>query len=536
MARAKDGKKKHRLSVYLLKDGIKLQDAVEEKGSLTRYEPEIPGVKVALLLVRASAQSKPSWVDLFSDQGKVSLSKLYNASNAAILLVKTVKGASFALTFGFGKHLLKQGAFDETFGLRVTLNAIDSKQIRTIDRDSLDVVGHRTREQVARAGTIAEFGINLDQDLVRAVTGKPQDKALGGVMSGADGLVIHLPVVSKDLGAWFEKLADLSRDKGYLKEFSWIDNIREVKDPALRAKLDEVVAKRLRDDATDNTWLAVPKIIDWDNFGGFRYTGFRHREKLDDIYMPQFLEICPDRESLNIDDLKRWQVKYLDAATDQARDHWSVYQCLYAEVQESDGVYLLNAGKWYKVTRSFVEEVERDIKALLVGGDIPDSLPSCQHRTEREYNTAAAASDEANVACLDGQNIFYGGSRSQIEFCDLFTKHGSLIHVKRYRGSSVLSHLFAQGVVAAEAFADSRFREILNKKLPRGHKLRSPTTRLEPDKYRVVFAIICKASKPLNLPFFSKVSLRNAFRRLNTMRYQVSVVGIEDRYAGRIEE
>jgi len=103
-----------------------------------------------------------------------------------------------------------------TFGLRVTLNAIDSKQIRTIDRDSLDVVGRRTREQVARAGTIAEFGINLDQDLVRAVTGKPQDKALGGVLSGADGLVIHLPVVSKDLGAWFEKLDVLSRDKGYL--------------------------------------------------------------------------------------------------------------------------------------------------------------------------------------------------------------------------------------------------------------------------------------------------------------------------------
>jgi uncharacterized protein (TIGR04141 family) len=103
--------------------------------------------------------------------------------------------------------------------------------------------------------------------------------------------------------------------------------------------LDEVVVSRLREGTTDKTWLAVPEVIDWDDFGGIKYAGFRYREKLDDVYMPQFLEICPDRANLKIADLKRWQVKYLDAATDQERDHWSVHQCLYAEVQEGDDVY-----------------------------------------------------------------------------------------------------------------------------------------------------------------------------------------------------
>jgi uncharacterized protein (TIGR04141 family) len=533
MPRAKDRKKKHRLSVYLLKRGTKLQDVVEEKGTLQRFELEIPGAREAILMVRASAQSTPSWVGLFGDQSKASLGKLYNASNAAILLVRA-KTASFALTFGFGKHLLKPGAFDEIFGLRVTLNAIDAKQIRTIDRDSLDVVGRRTREQVARAGTIAEFGINLDQDLVRAVTGKPQDKTLGGILSGADGLVIHLPVVSKDLGAWFERLAALNADKTYQKEFSWIDNVREVKDPVLRAKLDESIVKRLKDGSTDRMWLAVPEVIDWDDFGGFRYTGFRHRDTYDDIYMPQFLEICPDREDCTIEQLRRWQVNYLDAASEQTRDHWSVYQCLYAEARDGTDVYLLNAGKWYKVTKSFVDEIEGEIKPLLEKDEIPDQLPPCEQRTEGEYNLAVAERDKANIACLDGKNIRYGGGRSQIECCDLFTKKHSLIHVKRYSGSSVLSHLFAQGVVAAEAFAaDAQFRGAVNNKLPKGHKLHAPNTPPELDQYRVVFAIISKAHKPLNLPFFSKVSLRNAARRLRMMRYQVAVVGIEDRYAGR---
>jgi uncharacterized protein (TIGR04141 family) len=533
MPRTKDGKKKYRLSVYLLKSGVKLNDVVEEKAVLQKHKLEIPGVRESILLVRASARSLPSWVNLFADQKEFSLSKLYNASNAAILLVRT-RNAAFALTFGFGKHLLKPGMYDEMFGLRVTLNAIDPKQIKTIDRDSLDVVGRRTREQVAKSGGIDEFGINFDQDLVRAVTGKPRDATLGGILSGADGLVIHLPVLSKDLGAWFARLAALHADKSYLKEFAWIDNVREVKDPGLRTKLDEGVVKRLRDGDTDKTWLAVPEVINWNDFGGFRYAGLRHRKKYDDIYIPQFMEICPDREYLTIEQLKTWNVNYIDAATDQVKKHWSVYQCLYTEAQEGDDVYLLNAGKWYKITTSFVDEVEREIKPLLEQDEIPDQLPVCEQRTENEYNLAAVESDKSNLACLDGKNIQYGGGPSRIECCDLFTKNRSLIHVKRYSGSSVLSHLFAQGVVAAEAFAsDSKFRTDVNKKLPKNHKLPAPNKPLEPDQYRVVFAIISKKHKPLNLPFFSKVSLRNAARRLRTMRYEVAVVGVADRYAGR---
>lgn len=533
MPRAKDEMKKHRLSVFLLKRGTKLNDAVEDAAKLQRYEVGIPESKEANLLVRASARSAPIWVKLFADQDKVSLGNLYNASNAAVLLVR-IRNSAFALTFGFGKHLLKADICDETFGLRVTLNAIDSKQIKTIDRDSLDVVGRRTREQVARSGAIDEFGINFDQDLVRAVTGKPRDATLGGVLSGADGLVIHLPVRSKDLGDWLGKLAALNADKSYQKEFPWIDNVREVKDSSTRSRLDEIVVTRLQEGDVDKTWLAVPEVIDWRDFGGFKYSGFRHRTKYDDIFMPQFIEICPDREALTIDRIKTFKVNYLDAATDQPKKHWSLYQCVYAEAVDGDDVYLLNAGRWYRVTRNFVEEVERDIKPLLSNSEIPDPLPPCEHRTERDYNLAVEDGDKANVACLDGKNIRYGGGRSQIECCDLFTKRSSLIHVKRYSGSSVLSHLFAQGVVAAEAFAgDAQFRIDVNKELPRGHKLANAAKAPEPDQYRVVYAVISKAHNPLNLPFFSKVSLRNAARRLSMMRYQVAIVGIEDRYAGR---
>ncbi len=51
---------------------------------------------------------------------------------------------------------------------------------------------------------------------------------------------------------------------------------------------------------------------------------------------------------------------------------------------------------------------------------------------------------------MDKKNIPYGGGYSRIEFCDLFSKSKQMIHVKRYGGSSVLSHLFNQGLVSGE--------------------------------------------------------------------------------------
>lgn len=50
---------------------------------------------------------------------------------------------------------------------------------------------------------------------------------------------------------------------------------------------------------------------------------------------------------------------------------------------------------------------------------------------------------------MDRQLISYGGGASRIEFCDVLSDSGQRIHVKQYSGSSVMSHLFNQGLVSA---------------------------------------------------------------------------------------
>ena len=114
-----------------------------------------------------------------------------------------------------------------------------------------------------------------------------------------------------------------------------------------------------------------------------------------------------------------------------------------------------------------------------------------------------------------------------MEFCDVYSNRKELIHIKRYGGSATLSHLFYQGVVSAEYFQmDVAYRKLIHDKLKPAFRNFDPNDRPERDEYHVVFAIISKSDKPLTMPFFSKVGIRHALRRLRGFGYQVSLAKI----------
>lgn len=71
--------------------------------------------------------------------------------------------------------------------------------------------------------------------------------------------------------------------------------------------------------------------------------------------------------------------------------------------------------------------------------------------------------------------------------------------------------------------ADKEFRGKVNQKLPESHKLADPDSKPKPGTYQVIFGIISSSSDSLELPFFSKVALRNARRRLEAFGYEVAL-------------
>lgn len=102
-----------------------------------------------------------------------------------------------------------------------------------------------------------------------------------------------------------------------------------------------------------------------------------------------------------------------------------------------------------------------------------------------------------------------------------FNKRGSLIHIKRYAGSSALSHLFNQGLVSGELLVSNpKFKEKVKEKTGRDAG--------EMMSKKIIFGIITKKPDKFNMPFFSKVSFNNVRRRLLALGYEVEVSKINN--------
>ena len=64
-------------------------------------------------------------------------------------------------------------------------------------------------------------------------------------------------------------------------------------------------------------------------------------------------------------------------------------------------------------------------------------------------------------------------------------------------------------------------------KLPPSHRFFDPLNVPGQKTYQVVFAVISESKGPLWLPFFSRLSLRHACKRLSTLGYRVALTKIK---------
>lgn len=131
--------------------------------------------------------------------------------------------------------------------------------------------------------------------------------------------------------------------------------------------------------------------------------------------------------------------------------------------------------------------------------------------------------------CLDARTLQYGGGASKIEVCDVLTEDGIFFHIKKYGGSANLSHLFAQGYVSGELFiTDEGFREAIKKKfaLVTPYDDLFPKRRPTAGNYSIVYGIITTSTKEINLPFFSKVTLKSYKRMLEGFGFKVYLAKI----------
>jgi len=382
------------LSIFLLKEEARTPTQIlTSPGDLKRASVGVGRRKIGDLYVRQTPAVPPRWLKFFGDSLSGAMPKLFNASNGAALVVEA-GGRTFALCFGQGRHLLAPGAWEENFGLRVTLNSVDPKRLRSVDRRTFDAYTSHTRTQTSIEGDVSAFGLNVEQDLLRAATGQPLDSTLGRRMSGMDSLAVAAAVELDGLRELLERYLERFQDDSYRQAFPWVDHIGEVREPQLQEKLDQELLEVITETGASSprAWLAVPSLIDWSRVEGFTYSAAPSAQRYTDLEIRDFLEALQDPSSLSIERLKLRRVHAIGVEEGQVLERWPVYGCLYAEIERDELTYLLTGGRWYRVERDFVKAVHRDVKRLVASicsHDLTNSVirPSVPSRASTRLST-----------------------------------------------------------------------------------------------------------------------------------------------------
>jgi uncharacterized protein (TIGR04141 family) len=504
------------LTVYLIRDVVKdAHKALKSTSGLRRLDIG----NVGKLYVKRPKPHSPSWSKFFSPRidpaefGKVS-------SSGAVLLV-TVAGRFLAVVFGTGRSLLDLLMVEQRFGLLTTLNAVDPKKVRSIDTQSLSKQGMQSRTQASRDSRTRDFGLDIDQDLVRAVAGTPMDGKVGETIAGLDSLHVSARIALDDLPTRLGLYLKTSTEKKYQTEFGWIDRIHDVKDATIVSALEKRLLKELQSKTPTDCWIAPEGIIEPNTVVRFQYGHASKAPRVSQLTLENCFEHFEGAKNVTLEGLQQKRVVAL-RADDTVAHEWPLYRCLYAELQHSGKSYLLNAGKWYQLDEEFVDSVTSAISKIAIC-DL--GLPEFDDEDgERGYNERVVSNSRGRFILADRDIVQHGGGASKIEFCDLYSTERDIVHAKVYHGSAVLSHLFAQATVSGQTFkSDAAFRAKVNAMLPTSHRIGNPGAAVVASDYRIVLAIIGGPGSCKQLPFFSRLTLRNCHRVLDAYGYRVAM-------------
>lgn len=116
-----------KLSIRLLRDGLTPTDAVRDGVDLTEW-PKLEGALISLATLGGGAPKWARFLELSEGEKK----RVFNHTAFGLVFVQA-SSRWFAISFGMGHVKLDPAAFEQDFGLRVVLNAVDPKQLKSAD-------------------------------------------------------------------------------------------------------------------------------------------------------------------------------------------------------------------------------------------------------------------------------------------------------------------------------------------------------------------------------------------------------------------
>ena len=535
------------ISLRLLRKDRTVDDAVRTNRDLQEH-----ATKTGRLFYDQSDDNTPSWLELvnqFTADGEL---RLRNKSCTAILFLDIQSAGAaartFALTFGGGHLAIHADAFERNFGLKVALNSIARANLKNLDVATLEATSFQKRVQASRKSDLGDFGIDTEHDLLRLAGGVPTDTNFASSLSGKDALTLTAKISADAVTGKCAAALKLFEANDYKKDYAFIDQISPVRETDLVLALDALVfaeIQRLLAGHPSDLHLTIPEIIDPEGTHEIGYfgPGFRpgaksgYGELTIEDYIAE-LKAGKPADLKDMADIKSSQeIRVVVDGQGNKQRRERLYDCFVFEAAHKSQTYVLFAGDWYCIEGKFFASVEADFQKLLSAAPVVASTKALN-----EQELIAELDKDPDLLNLDKVKTSPAGAPgANLEPCDFLSRDKRFIHLKDGHGSAPISHLWSQGVVAAESFVrDETFRKSMRdsaikrqkKAKKTGFELLLPDGRSKPvpGDYKVVYGIMrhpYQRSKKLGLPFFSKVSLRAAASRIELMGFTVEVHLIE---------
>ena len=424
------------LSIRLLKKNFLAQDCLKENGQLE----DMHGGK---LIVKSVPPKILPWAKYLNQD-------LSQSNHSALFFLDINVGTKekpekrlFAISFGYGHHLLLSNVSERRFGIIVALNALDKNQLKSSDVFAPSEHSKQKRTQTTRGSNLQGHDFDGYSHILKKITGKVKEeyKHLCKKITASENIKIYTNKPANQLDDLCWELWSLYNKKDYEINFPEFMYIQEVKDNSLIEKLDNKLIGAIQNES-DELYLDVPDLIDFQEISYYRFKlkDRKNHPEEESLEISNFYKLTKNID-LDLKKIRSFELCLLDENSSSKRQfslyNTFVYDCIMNEGENGEK-YHLSHGNWYEIENSFFEQLkdlERYKKTKIMNHEIPEFRRST-HKNEEGYNRDFSESIGSDQCYLLDRDCIHIRGYDKIEACDVLLLANEInenyfIHVKR---------------------------------------------------------------------------------------------------------
>lgn len=491
---------------------------------------------------RQGNYKKPDWAEKLRkttgiDIANKLLDTLSQGASVLIPVTRNNKNYMFILNYATGHFSIKKSVINKYFGIYIAHKELVDGRASIKRGKSREISSNPINKDRMFGASVDDENFNImlkDNEVIREVTAYAKDKKqfYHGMVGSYSSLNVTLNYILDDE----DENISLEQLKGSLCQLIDIyDSVTEEDKKKLFKGLSpvemtndmkDIISEKLSNNLSDFFFFEPDTDINLAQIDHF---------KIGDVESADFdIATYAKGQKLTYQKLESENVIILD---DDGRElkKWNLLDCLYGEFEANGSVYFISHGELFDINRDKYNDIKANIamvedKTVLlssVGVDranknIQNYIALGTKKVRREYCYNKEVSSELSAELFDNADKHIVVYDTQIEVCDVFIPQQKVfIHSKIRRGPDSLSHLFAQGLVSADTYAQipERFVEAVNSKILDCTKHINENWRGSTVKY----IILTSSNVEKRLPFFAQMQLNNVINDLRSKNFKVQL-------------